>query len=109
MRIPLPSVGAELCSSLPDLSVLWDLVKPLERLQLLSGVLWPDPMPACLEALLLLLPGLVAAAAAAQAVCCSVLGDGCPLGVMALYSSHRRNASSSLMVSAGLKSCKRPE
>lgn len=87
MRIPLPSVGAELfCSSQTCLSsgIWWSL---LRCSMFLSGALWPDPMPACLEGLFLLLPGLVAAAAAAQAVCCSVPEDGWLLSVMAPYSS----------------------
>lgn len=61
MRVPLPSYGGWLCSS-QNLSVLWDLARPPEVLWLLAGALqkytWPYPVPAYLEGLFLLLPGL---------------------------------------------------
>lgn len=64
MMIALLSVGAELCSNLPNLSVLWQSLLRCSSFYLEPCGLTPC-LPACLEGLFLLLPGLVAAAAAA--------------------------------------------
>lgn len=83
-------MGAELCSS-PNLSVLlWDLARPPEVLGSLAGALrrhtWPDPGPASLERLFLLLPGLVAVVGAGWAVCWSVLGaTGCSVSQLHIH------------------------